>query len=260
MDKVLNRRIDLILVFVILGITAGISVGFNLRPLLTAILYLGLPTIYLVIREKKNWPKIFWGIVFLGIIVGFVFDFVVTFNRGWIVTVTHLVFPWKILNILPLDELIGWALMTLFIIVFYEHFLDDERNTRISKNLKWALIPFTSALMFLLIIYFINPTFLYVSYTYLLGGIVAIIFPLALSLYKTRFLAKFLKLGAFFFIAFFVLELVCLKNGDWTFPAEYISVVKFFGFTFPFEELFFWMMFYAATVVSYYEFFIDDAA
>lgn len=256
MAKQKNKKLDLIIVFAIFILSALISIIFNLKPLTGGLLSLLIPSIYLMLREKKNFWKIFWGVFIFGVIIGFSFDFIVTLNQGWVVT--RIVLPWKFFEILPIDNVIGWALMTLFILVFYEHFLDDEKNKKISKNLKWALIPFSTLLFLLLVLYIINPSLLKLPYIYLLGGSMAIIFPIALTLSKARFLEKFLKLGVFFFVVWFTLELVCLKNQGWIFPGQYIGQINILGLIFPFEELFFWMMFYSTTVVSYYEVFIDD--
>jgi len=251
-----NKKIDLAVSFLLFGAAAIVSLIFNLKPLVEGTLCCLIPSIYLILRERKNFLKIFWAVIIFGVIFGTIFDFIETFNKAWVVT--RLVFPWKIFGVLPVDDILGFMLMTLFIIVFYEHFLDDEKNPKISNNLKWALIPSLLILAFVLIVYLINPNLLEISYVYLLGGTLAIIFPIAMSLYKSRFLGKFLKLSAFFFIIWFILELVALKTEGWIFPGEYIGRVEIFGLAFPLEELFFWMMFYAATIVSYYEFFIDD--
>lgn len=251
-----SKKFDFIMVCVIsiAGFIAAIL--FKLKPLGGAFLYLFLPSLYLILREKKNFWKIFWGVIIFGLFVGFAFDLIQTYNAAWIVT--SLVFPWKFFGVLALDNLIGWALMTLFILVFYEHFLDDENNKKIAKNLKWAILVFLLGLLVCAGLYLIFPTLIKLPYAYLIGGIIAIIFPLGFVAYKPKFLNKFLKLAAFFFFIWFIAELACLKYGGWIFPGQYIGTVNFLGFVFPFEELFFWMMCYAAAVVSYYEFFIDD--
>lgn len=193
-----NKKIDLLIVFILLGITAGISLIFHLKPLIVFLLCLLLPSLYLILRKKKNFLKTFWAVIIFGVIFGFGFDFVVTLNEGWIVT--QLVFPFRLFGFYPLiDDILAFMLMTLFIVVFYEHFLDDEKNRRISKNLIWALVPSLVILVFIIVTYFINPEFLRIPYTYLLAGLAAIIMPLALSLSKPRFLIKFIKLSVFFF-------------------------------------------------------------
>ncbi len=252
-----NKKIDFLVVLILLGVTALISLILSLKPLMVLLSYLLTSSIYLTFREKKNFKKIFLAVIIFGIIFGLGFDFVVTFNNGW--TVSGLVFPFRLFGFYPLiDDILGFMLMALFIVVFYEHFIDDEKNKKISKNLKWALIIPIIALALIFIIYFINSNLLKIPYAYLIGGLAAIFFPIVFGLSKPKFIVKFLKTAGFFFIIWFVLELVCLKNGGWTFPGEYMGMVKIFGLRFPLEELFFWMMCYAVTIVSYYEFFIDD--
>jgi hypothetical protein len=253
---VANKKADFIITCLILGFGFGVSILFKLKPLSGAFFYLFLPSLYLILREKKNFWKIFWGVVVFGFIVGFAFDLVQTFNKSWIMT--GLVFPWKFFGLLPLDNIIGWGLMALFILVFYEHFLDDEKNKKISKNLKWAILVFLAGLFIGVGLYLIFPALIKLPYAYLIGGIIAIIFPLIFSARKKLFLEKALKLSAFFFFVWLFAELICLKYGGWIFPGQYIGTVSLFGLSFPFEELFFWMMCYSATVASYYEFFIDD--
>jgi len=251
-----NKKLDFTIVCLMIAAGLGISILFKLKPLSGALVYLLLPSLYLIFREKKNFWKIFWGVVIFGFVVGFAFDFIQTFNRSWIVT--GLVFPWKFFGVLPFDDLLDWGIAALFIFTFYEHFLDDEKNTKISKNLKWAILVFSAGLLVCIGLYLAFPRAITLSYAYLIGGIVAIIFPLIFSARKKNFLEKALKLTAFFFFVWLFAELVCLKYGGWIFPGQYIGTVSLFGLTFPFEELFFWMMCYSATTVAYYEFFIDD--
>lgn len=252
-----NKKFDLLVVFIILAVAVLVSLFCNLKPIIVFLLYLLTPSIYLILREKKNFKKIFWAVIIFGVIFGLGFDFIVTFNEGWIVT--RLIFPAKIFGFYPIiDDILGFMLMTLFMVVFYEHFLDDEKNRRISRNLKLALIVSLIVLVFIFVIYLINPALLKIPYVYLVCGLVAIAFPIVINLHRPRFLGKFFKLAAFFFVVWFVLELVCLKNSGWIFPGQYIGTVEIFGLKFPFEELFFWMMWYAAAVASYYEVIVDD--
>ena len=253
----MDKKIDLIVICTIIIISAFIALRFNLRPLIVAIFALFIPSLYLVLRKKKNWPKVLLGTLVFGGIFGFIFDFIETLNGAWYVE--RLVIPWRVLGILPIDDVIGLMFMTFFIIVFYEHFIDDEKNKRLSKNFVWSLIP--SALVMLVIILVFLQTGAQkfnMSFIYLKGGLVAIILPVLMGIWKPKLWDKLLKTGIFFFFLWFISEIVALKTGGWTFPGQYIGTVSVLGVTFPFEELFFWMMMYAASIVSYYELFIDD--
>lgn len=257
MKKNKNKLLDLIISFLLFF--GGLFVAFilNTKPLIGGLISLLPSIIYLSLKEKKNWKKIFWAVLFFGIIWGFCFDLVETYNKAW--EVTRLVFNLKFFNILPLDDVLGFILMTLIIVVFYEHFVDDEKKKKISPNLRYALGG--SLLFFLLIIvlFALNYQQLLSSYyTYLYGGLAAIIIPVILSFYRPKLLNKFLLMSALFFFIWLAEEWVAIKTGGWVFEGNYIGMVTFLGVAFPFEELFFWMLLYAPAIVSYYELFIDD--
>jgi len=49
-----------------------------------------------------------------------------------------------------------------------------------------------------------------------------------------------------------------LQLGQWAFPSnDFVGWVSLFGQRFPFEELFYWTMLAAVTVISYFEYFDD---
>lgn len=200
--------------------------------------------------------KIFLAVLIFGGLFGFVFDLIETLNKAWVVE--RLVFPWKILGILPFDDILGLFLMTLFIVVFYERFIDDEKDRKISKNIIFALIPSILATIAIVVIFKVNPGALIIPYAYLVGGIAAIIPLIILIIYKPKLFPKFVFIAVPFSIIWFIAEIVTLKTGGWIFLGQYVGTVTVFGLIFPFEELFFWMMMYAASVISYYEFFLDD--
>ncbi len=252
----INKKIDFFVVCFLSAITILICVYYNLKPLSGFVLFCLPISFYLLIREKKNLKKIFLAVLVFGGFLGFVFDFIETFNRAWIVE--RLVFPWRIFGVLPVDDLLGFLLMTWIMVIFYEHFLDDEKNKRISKNLFWALIPLCFLLVVTVFLYWLDPRFLEIDYAYLVGGLVLIAFPVAFMICKPKLLPKFLMMAGFFFFVWFVAEIVTLKADGWLFPGQYIGSVNVFGVSFPFEELFFWMLFYAGTITAFYEFFIDD--
>lgn len=251
-----GKQLDLLVTFSLFIISAFVSFKLNLKPLTGSFLYLLIPSIYLSLRERKNYKKIFWAVLLLGGVLGFVFDFIEVFNKAWITN--RLVLPWKIFGALPVDDLIGFLLMTLLIVVFYEHFIDDEKDRRISPHLIPTLIPSLLIALSVIILFPLRPDIFNIPYAYLYGGIAVIAFPVFYCIRRPKLISKFLKVAASFFVVWFIAEIVVLKTGGWYFAGEYIGTVHVFGVTFPFEELFFWMMFYAASMVAYYERVIDD--
>lgn len=252
-----RKKFDFIVVYFLIILGVVVTCVFHFQPLIGALLGLLPPALYLILREKKNLPKIFLAVIIFGALFGFIFEFMAEFNQTWLVP--RVVFQWRVFGFLPiLDIILGYMLMTLLIVVFYEHFLDDERNKRISKNFLWALLPSCTVLIIIFLLYYAHRDFLKIPYFYLIAGSLAVAFPLIMSLRKPKFLKKLLQVSAFFFGVWFLIELAGLRITGWSFQGQYIGWVKVFGLAFPFEELFFWMMCYAATIVAYYEFFIDD--
>jgi hypothetical protein len=251
-----KKTVDLlVIIFIILASTFFI-LKFNVPPLVSTIFYFIIPAVYLCLREKKNYKKISVASVIFGLICAFAFDFLATFNNAWVVH--RLIFPWKILGVVPIDDMIWFFFLVFFIAVFYEHFLDDEKNPEISRHLKYALIPSILVFLTTIILFFISPNLLKFPYAYLILGSVAIL-PLFYILYrKPEFIHKFIKLGLFFSFVYLTFELTALKLGQWGFYGQYIGSVELFGLKFPFEELFFWIGLCAPTFISYYEIFVDD--
>lgn len=209
--KKINKKIDLLIVFLFLGIIALISLKFKLKPLITFALYTLLSSTYLILREKKNFLKIFLSTFSIGLIGTFIVDFILIFNNVW--RLTREVFPLKIFGFYPLiDNVIVNSSMAFFIFIFYEHFLDDERHRVVSKNFLWGLVPLLLVFISITIGYITEPMILKIPYTYLFLGIISIFFPLLMILYQPKLLNKLFKVVAFFFIVWFTLELVCLKT------------------------------------------------
>jgi hypothetical protein len=237
----------------------GALVGYyaEARNVPLGFLYLGIPSIYLFFRERKNYNKIFWGTLIFGVLFGAIFDFMMVINGAW--DVPNLTIPWRLFGLWPVENIIGYSLMALFVLVFYEHFIDDEKSSRLSK--KHSKIFMLCLVMWLVLItaYATSPTPLQISHVYLWGGLGSILFPIIFMFYNTNVIKKFAPLAMFFFFVWFLLEIVGMKLGGWIFPSsEFIGLVNVFGVTFPAEEIIFWMLWYPATIVAYYEYFIDD--
>ena len=250
-----SKKLDFVVFILLLGAAALTWRYFNLKPLIGGLLYTLVPSGYLILREKKNFYKIFLALLLFGLLVGFIFDFVEVFNNAWIVS---LVLPWKVLGVEPIDNIIGYIVMSLLMLVFYEHFLDNEKDKRISKNSIWGFAALLLTLSALVVIFKINPDLLKIRYAYLVGSSLAVFFTIVLAVYRPKLVYKYLAMAAFFFFVWFVAEITALKAGGWTYLGEYIGWVTVFGLTFPVEEIFFWTMWYAATITAYYEFFLDD--
>lgn len=256
----MSKKHDLLILILLifLGVmyatlTQSLFIG---RATISGAVSLILPVIYLGLRKKKNWPKIFVSTLVFGGIFGFIFEFVMEYNRAYSVVST--LFPFKVFGVMPIDNVLGHMMMTCLTVTFYEHFIDREKHHSISKNLWHAVLPGVAAVAIIIITFFVKPDVLTMRYPYLYGGIAAISAPLYLAYKRPQFIRNMAETAAYFFFFYFIIELFAVNLKYWIYPGNnYIGWVTFMNITFPFEELFFWMLFYAATLVSYYELFVD---
>ncbi|MBI5004492.1 hypothetical protein HZC00_05375 [Candidatus Kaiserbacteria bacterium] len=251
-----RKKIDLLVIVILLSLGAILSLALSLKALNAGLVYLVPASVYLMLRERKNYQKIFLGTLVFGLLFGFFFDFIETYSGAW--TVVNLVIPYKVLGVLPVDDMIGFVLMTLFTFLFYEHFLDDERTKRLSSGLSQALFIGAVLVIFTIVMFIADPLSMSISHAYLKGGLAALIFPIIFSWRNPKIIGKFAILSLFFFFVWLVAEVIAVKNGNWIYPGQYVGWVNVFGVTFPLEELFFWALCYSATITAFYERFIDD--
>lgn len=256
-----GKKLDIIVLICLLifsvvyaNITKDLYIG---KSAIAGLFYTILPAIYLGFRKRKNWRKIIISTLVFGALLGFIFEFVAEFNKSY--SVISVLFPFKLFGVLPPDNIIGHMMMTFLTIVFYEHFVDREIHSGISKNFFHALLPTIFVAIFVLFAFLFKPELITLKYSYFYMGVVAIIPPIYLGFTQPKFIKNMALTAIYFFFFYFIAEIFAVKLNYWIYPGNnYIGWVSVFGATFPFEELIFWMMFYAASLVSYYELFIDD--
>lgn len=248
----------LILLFV-LGVlyayvTKDLFIG---KGVLVAAIYIIPSIIYLNLRAKLNWPKIIVSALIFGGLFGFFFEFIQEYTHAYVVTSS--IFPFKILGVLPPDNVIAHIMMTALTIAFYQRFIPHKESKSISKFIVIPTISALLAILILLILFFANPSLLQIPLPYFLMGLAAILFPILLGILKPEFIKNMALIAIFFFFLYFFAELVAVNLNWWIYPGNnYVGWVTIFNTTFPFEELFFWIMFYAATLISYYEVWVNN--
>lgn len=253
-----SNKIDLIVLFPLLVVGVVVSLYFDVKPLTSALLFFGFPSVYLLVRRPKNIHRVFAGTCLFGLLFGFGFDFMALINMAWSEPLNQLFFPNRILGVIAADHIIWFLLWTLSIITFYEHFLDHERSDKVSHNYKWGLYVASSFIVVMLLLYLLEPGVLLFRYAYFILGIVATIPLVLLLIRRPSFYSKFIKVVPYFFLIYLSYELVAVYLGQWNFPGQYIGQVNIFGLEFPFEEFFFWTIMSSASILSYYEIFVDD--
>lgn len=255
-----NIRYDALIFFLLVSLTtmfpwlAKDTLWGN--PFVWSVVITAPVSIYLGVRKKKNWSKIFAGAIVFGLLFGFILEFIANVNRVW---QEPTIFIHRVLGVVSWESILFYPVMTIFILVFYEHFLDKDITKKISNNIWIATYPAILMIAYLIIVYTIKPIFLHLPYAYVIMGICAIIIPITHCIKKPLLFHKYSIMAVTMFLIFFSFEIVGVYFKYWYFPgSEYIGTVTAFKQTFPVEEIIFWMFLYPATIASYYETFIDD--
>ena len=255
-----GKRIDLVLVLLFPILASILSLLLNVNALGSVILFLVIPSIYLSFRAKNCIKKsiIFSAIISIpGIIV---IDYIGHLTHTWIVP--NSIFPFRVFGLVPIED-ISWAFfISYYTIMFYEYFLDKHTTKKLwDPRLKYLAIMVLIFSSIFVIILFGFSSLLNIPYFYMWWGAILLLIPLLIVLFiYPKLSSKFLKTGVYFFLMTMIYELTALKLGWWYFPSEtkFIGWVSILGLQFPFEEFFFWLMLFAMSFLSYYEFFADD--
>lgn len=251
-------KTDFLVVAGIIILSIPIILIFNARPLIAALFFFVIPTIYLFLRKKKPIKEVLLGALLIGNGIGLIFNIIASANGAWNEVGSQLVFNYRIFGFMPVDEPVWFFFWALFILVFYEHFYERDRLDRLSKRFKYIAIPTLITVALVALVSLVDKTKLSLKYAYFVC-MTPIIIPVAFIVkYRPAMLVKFIKTGAFFFVLFFIYELIAVKLGQWYFPGQYVGWVELLGLRFPFEELLFWMGLSSFTVLAIYEGFVDN--
>ena len=187
-------------------------------------------------------------------------DYIGTISGAWLVPTT--IFPFRLFGVMPIEDFIWSFLVAYSIIIFYEHFLDKGADKLVGKRTKYLLWFWIILIIIFFAILIIRPEFLTIKYAYFYLGLVFILLPAITFLSSfPRMLSKYVKTGSYFFLLMILYELTGLHLNQWQFPNRgfFVGWVDLLGYRFPFEELFFFCILWAVSVLSYYEFFDDDS-
>lgn len=258
-SDVISKRTDLLvlcgltaLAFLYSVVTAGTVLG---KSLLAGVFFI-LPSVtYLGWRRPKPWRKILASATLFGFCLGFFFEFIQEYTRAY--TVLSPIFP-KLLGVVPLDNILGHFMMALLTFTFYEHFVAHKGNPKISPRFKYAIYLVALMITTVVALYYLNSPWLLLPYPYVIFGSLAIV-PIFTYTYRhPQSVKDFCLMVPFFFFLYFVIEIAAVRYSWWTYPGHnHIGWVSLPGIRFPFEELLYWMLFYAAALTAYYKNFVD---
>lgn len=254
----LLKKLDifLLLFFPLLSVT--LSLIFKVNFLISILLFYGLPSLWLSLRTPSQVKKTFLFSLTISLPLSVFIDYLGAKDGAWFVPTT--IFPFRLLEIIPIENIFVGFFLVYSVVIFYEHFLDKGKHELMDKRMKylvWSLIVFMMIFIFSL---FTKPNFLVIPYAYFWLGTILTLLPAVTFLsFFPRLISKYIKTASYFFLLGLIFEFTGLQLHQWTFPGtHFIGWVKLLGYSFPFEELFFWIIMSAVSILSYYEFFDDD--
>ena len=258
-SKLKGKQVDLLVLLGMLAVMCAYSIvtahNFWGKPLFVGVVMCVPATLYLGWRRPKPWKKIMLASTLFGLLCGFLFEFIQVSAGAYYIVPT--VFP-KLFGFLPPDNFLGHFLMSLLTFTFYEHFVNKESSKVISPRYRHILIAVIGADALLIAMHFLAPNLLHISYSYGIFGVIALVPLVRLLIIHPKYYRDVALMMPYFFCAYFSFELIAVKYKWWIYPsAHYLGYVQFLGLKFPFEEFFFWIMLYAATITSYYKTYLD---
>lgn len=247
--------VDILLLVLFPLLAVILTLFLHANFLVSIIFFFGFPSIYLSYRTKNGVLRaLIFSLCFLA--GGIFFDHLAVLDNAWHVPT---IFPFRVFGTVPIEDVVWALLLTYFIVIFYEHFFDKGKHKLINPHMKYLGYVLVSVVTFLLFSIALSATWLQISYFYLKGGLVVMLLPVGAFLIKfSKFLGIFLKTAPYFFYVGFLQEVTALQLGHWSFPGVHsIGWVTIFGYRFPYEELFFFLILNAVAVITYFAFFDD---
>jgi len=239
-----------------------IALVFRTNFLLSILLFFGLPSLYLSIRNPRTITKTSIFSFLLSIPATFIFDYLLVRDNAWYIVST--IFPFRLFQVVVLEQFIFSFLWILFIITIYESFFDRkipfQKKRLISKSMLIFGLTAVIAVFMLIGVIFINPQITIISYSYAFLGTVFFIIPLLLFLwYFPHLFRRFMAITIYFFLFSLLVEFAGLNLNYWIFPgSHYLWTIRYFGVRIPIEEVLFYFVVSTPGILAYYEYLDDD--
>ncbi len=237
-----------------------LSYAFNAGYILSLFFFYLIPSVYLSYYNRKLIKKTLIFSIVMSVGLSFLVEYIMEFTKSW--QLGHLEFPqiW-ILNYISAYQIL-WAICFFYLIImYYEVFFDRSSTKVVYPRTKWLFMLMSAFVVFIILGHYFFQPLLYINYFYLKIGVVLILLPIIAFLFKfPQLMQKFIKVTIFFAYYNLIYEITALDLGHWWFPVtgSFVGHVTVFNHTFPFEELFFWVVLGGCACLVYYEFFDDD--
>jgi hypothetical protein len=160
-------------------------------------------------------------------------------------------------GLIPIENMLFAFLNFLWVLSFYEYFVDRDYTKKISPKFKKLVSIYIFAAVVIYTVFFINKNL--VTLNYFIISIPLLIIP-AIFIFgnNPKILKKVILPTLFFALVFFYYEIISLIIGSWWWPGEYLFKTFIFGKTFPLDDVIIWYFLSTPVLIGGYEFFTDD--
>jgi len=236
--------------------------SYLLKPdlAISVLLFLFLPSIYLLLRRRQDIEKLFLASLTLGVLYGMSYNFVAEYFHAYKTIYNIWPFHLPTIGVTPLGDIMWGFLIPFSIIVFYEHFFEHHKLHIKNRFRTYIFLLFGLVLVTTvsLVLQFSNLESTVKPMAYFIVGLLSLL-PLVLLFFeKHTLLHKIIYVGIFFAYLNALFEIVAIINNYWVFTGHYIWGLDINGYLLPVEEIIFWILPSAVVFVVLYEFFFDD--
>jgi hypothetical protein len=252
------KKLDYALLILFPAIAFLAIFGLKLNYFWTVSLLFGLPAFWLSLRAPKMIARAALFSVALTVPFGIVMNYIGVHDGSWYVPTTF--FPFRLLGVLPVEDIMGCFLLIYEVIICYEHFLGKNKYNLIDKKMKYFIWPFSLLSIVFFTLLATHTEFPKIKYVYFWIGIIFSVLPIiGMVLIFPKRLLNFWKIGLYFTILMAIFEYAGLYLNQWVFQGNnFIGWVSYFGYKIPIEELVFFDILFIISIFAYYEFFNDE--
>ncbi len=257
MNSVTKRHKELVALYIWPLVAVVLALATHATYFQSLFLFWGIPSILLTIWARKHALK---AAVFAAFFTVFLMalDLVYYITHQWYVVTTS---DYRLLGFIAWEDIIYFFLFVYFPVMFWEHFHERQGRERTwGKKMTRLVCIFLFSSIAIFTTWMWAPHFLQVPYFYLLSCLLFVAAPLLFEIvFNPKLGLKFISTGLYFAYVAIAYELTALRLGLWNYPSnQFIGWIEIVGLRFPLEELFAWILFGAAAILTIYEYFDDD--
>lgn len=257
LKKILSA--DSLVLFLTPIIAVIVSYLFEPNFLVSILIFLGLPSLYISIRAPKYIIKSFVFSLIASLPLMIILGYIGGASLAWAFPTSF--FSYYLFGKVSIEVML-WAFFNIYtVVILYEYIFENHTKVNIWNKKMWTLVRYLVVwiVLFVILLFFTNGL-IKIPYFYLVFGLIIFIFPIIMTwLYYPKLLPKIIYSLIYFSYLSLLYEIAALTYGWWYFPGtNFIGHITLLNVTFPVEEFVFWIILFAPAVISAFEYLDDD--